>query len=1571
MRKKIKVIFLSIIIVLGFLFCSLSLGADLSSISKLRSGHNVGKTIYVKTGGPSDDTGGADTLEMCDERDHIYCIQHYANSDDATMVVNQFMEIKGDYAKAYWMENGKEKNDYKYSKYNIALAYLLSEENYRKGYSMNSSNRVRQRAIHHLWNHEWKSEVNKDNKLIYSKWFDGWSTDSTEAKDFYNRAKEKADNASSYVVPNISVKNTVVSNSSKDFEVTGPYYITYNGSISWVCPKDIDGKWMGGYYDKNDTWHYDDTIKYYKDAKCTTAYKMTEIPSGGAFYIKNTTKKVIKEIQLQNTSGVISYVQTDFKTIENPDDVIGPLCISYKGRIDWISPIAEGGGWLGGYYDNNGKWHYDNSIEYYTDKKCTKKVSMTSIESDKNFYIKNNSGKEISKIHIKLKHNIVISANIWFLERDDDKDAQRLITATTKKEICNSIVIIKVKPRVGDLTINKKDSLTNNNITSPAEFKIKTSKGKWLKGTKGSYNYNNSDYASATVYKTDNKGVLKLEDLLFDTYQIYEITAPNGYKISKQTGYNNTNNYVDCGSIKLDGNKEKNISNDLIMSIAGYVWTEGKPDKPTDESYDSLYYSGIDHKVSNVTVKLMRKDSDNKNPPTTITDENGYYIFENEIKKKEIDKYYIEFDYREGRFSYTSKGETITETIKDSKGHIKYIPVEFKNEQNGSKALADMIPMQDVSITGEVYTYKETDTEKLNIYGLSKVGTMDEENLELKNINLGIKEIPEPKFVVAENLADVNIRINGYNYKYIYGGRGVKTRTGFAEDTPEGPKVSWQSSRMKHKYFKPIYPSDVIYDKNSTKKELDVNVTYRIDITNTTAYNVKELYVEDKLILESVINNYDTKRYTLVKDEIWTTKDNTEGTAIMNENYLKQLPTTETCPECHGTGEEDQKRCNECQGKGFVRKTVTTYITFNVNRNAVIEMLAHPDGITEDYPSKVSVTGYHAYTRDDYMWNNLKENTKELKQKKNHQTESKTEDAEAPYLVFSIKPNGIIERTVSGKVFKDNVTVERGNSGEVVGDGIYQNDEKGIEGVKVELLDSNMNVTKLYQLYTENNVDKTRIIDAIVTTNQNGEYSLNGVVPGKYFLRFTYGNGTYKIKDLENNEMDIPFETKIGETKIAAKDYKSTIMNSEIVNIIKNKEQEGLWYKENAFTAKKYSLALDDTEKRKNLNEAEANKELNESQKIKEMNADTSRVFENKEDSIISVTIENTKENEAEEKAEKTEINSPGNPTEILLNNKTQNVKYEFGGFYFGLIEMPKQELKIEKIIKNLIIKNGQANVFYNGNPEEIDKQGAGVVTVTDLDNAKNGGSTYTRAEMVEASISGSDFRIAYEIKITNVSDVNYYNEEYYKFGIIDKTKEVTVTPTKVYDYLDEVLKYEPEPLNPEKFTEKYKSDKDRIEEVEETDPNKKDKIIVNEDEAKVKTYKLKGGPDKDEWITLYTDKIKNRDNNQPTSDAVIIVASKNLSMSEYDWVVFNAAEIIDAKLSTSPLDTVNSDSEKARLLKIAAKEIHANGMVKAKFTLTIPTGEDRYSTTLYAIAGIIALVVLSTGIVIIKKKII
>ena len=1495
MKNIKRIVLINVLIILiNLFFINVSFARELSGITDLRSSNNVGNTIYVWTGAGRDDINDdPEDMEMNDKRDHIYCIQHNANSENAMMIIDQYMEIRGKSATAYWYDNGL-KSRTADSNYNIALAYLLGQEGdkYRKAYSMDDGiSRTRQRAVHHLFDHEWKEDPSLGTNLIWSKWFHDWNAENDEALGFYNRAKNEANKDTAHLVPSASVISSTVANSAEDSIVTGPYHLTYSGSIDWVCPIDNEGHWIPGYEKVNGEWVYKTNIKFYKDAACTKEYKMTNIPSGYPFYIKNTSGKEIKQIQLQNKNGVSSWLQTDMKTVETTSNVIGPINIDYKGIIDWICPIDESDNWIPGYEEVDGKWRYKSNIAFYKDAACTQEVEMTDVKSEEDFYIKNTSGKKIKNINFKLKNNSVYCAKIWFLDREDGEDAQRLISVTDRTEYCGATIILNVKLKTGELNINKKDSITNNIITSPAEFIIKTSKGKWLSGTNGTYNYDNSNVASATVYKTNN-GEISLKNLLFDTYEIFEVTAPNGYLLSKQDGYDSTNNWVNCGKFTLNGEKVTvDIKNDLILSITGYVWTEGRPDKPDDNAYDSEYTKGSDHSVRNVTVKLFKKG--NENPiATTTTNENGEYEFNNIVKKKELDQYYVLFEYKDGR--YTVNGSTVN--IKDSNNKVRYIPVAFKNIANGSKALAEKIPTNDKDVSGIAYTYKGTSNEMINIYGLSKIGTLDDEKFKLNNINLGIKEMLEPEFSVVNNIADVYISINNYNYKYNYAGSEKTNNTDFAKDTLEGPAVKWQNSNVSHAYSKPVYPSDVIYDEKSTDKKLDVKVTYRIDITNTTTYNVKELYVENKLLLNKITDNYDKNRYTLA-DTNWSGEN---GTATMKDEYLQSIQT-----------KNGNKGINS-------KETVTAYITFSVNKSAIIDILNHPDGIIENNPTEVSVEGYHEYYRDDYSWENSIKKDRQL-----HKTEKSIEKAEAPYLVFTIKPDGgIKERTVSGKVFKDKVTVERGNSGEVVGDGAYQDDEKGISGVKVELLGEDKSLTKLYQLDANTNSDK--VVDAIVTTNENGEYNLNGVVPGKYYLRFSYGNGQYKITDLTGTPLkEGIYETKIqgSQETINARDYKSTIMNSGLVDLINNKAE--LWYKEDEFKTGKYSVALDDIGKRKNINASD---------EIKEMSADSSK---------ISVTIENTKSDVAQEVAI---ANNSAILGKTLLNDPTKNIKYNFGGFYFGLIEQPNQKLDIEKVITNVKLTNAQGNMLYNGNPEVISKQGAGSVTITDLDNKKNGGSSYVRAEMVETSIYGANLELTYEVRIKNISDVNYYNETYYKYGIVDKNKEVSLIPEEVHDYLDLSLEYL------EERTKEYNK-ADRVVYKEDST------IVVDEEEIKAQKLELNG------WGRLYTNKIANRTDGRPTTDKVGIIAQRILSKDDKDMEIVSHATITKARNSGTGED---SDEE----VIIIRKPKNINAYAKATFTLTPPTGAEKGIMMGYAIAGIISLVFLSLGIVIIKRKI-
>ena len=380
------------------------------------------------------------------------------------------------------------------------------------------------------------------------------------------------------------------------------------------------------------------------------------------------------------------------------------------------------------------------------------------------------------------------------------------------------------------------------------------------------------------------------------------------------------------------------------------------------------------------------------------------------------------------------------------------------------------------------------------------------------------------------------------------------------------------------------------------------------------------------------------------------------------------------------------------------------------------------------------------------------------------------------------------------------------------------------------------------------------------------------------------------------------------------------------------------WYKKDIFKEnegyKGYSVAIDDISLRKQLNESQEN-----------LNAQALTPQ-------ISITIENdTKDNAKETKVSKnTNTNAKtesGKSSNIdILNNQKENVKSVFGGLYFGIIEQPRQDAEIEKLITNVKLSNSQGNVLYNGNPENVSTQGVESISVADLDNKQNGGSTYVRAEVVEESLYGSNLEITYEVSITNISDVNYYNEDYYKYGEKNKNKEVTLTPNDVRDYLDKTLKYNVE-----------KSDQERITEEK---PNQMEKITVDSKEIEAQEFKLIG------WKPLYTNINKEREL-EKTKDKVTIVATRILSKDDEDMEITSRAEIKEINSTPDPLDTEENKTEQ---IKIAPKEVHTNGMVKATLTITPPTGENRQEIIIYVIAGITSLIVLSIGILIIKKKI-
>ena len=1534
--------------------------ASKKSLSQLK-GDAVGMTVGFTTG------VSGETLGQFKEADHMYCIQHKDESESGRYVIDAYIEIKGNIATgtylrgansaikskdSTWVWNNqvsskfkvqnqnklqdlikdksrKEKllldktwpNGKKYSKItrtetsssNMILGYLMNAESYYKGYG---NDMIRDRAIHWWYSNNWFSKIG--NKIgLYNRWDSSYnlgnvsSSDKNKINSFIQNAKKFAkNNANINCVPEISATNTKIYCKDK---VAGPFKVKFNGTIKSVKVFDANNK-----------------------------------------------------------------------------DITSKIRIS-------------------------------------TDKAGKKVVKPTNIKSGKKYYITNKSNALMKSLKIKLKDNKVYTSRIWFIERADEVDAQRLITVQggTQKvkgaEI--TINIVDGNPK-GTLTIYKTDDY-DKSINLQAGIRIKTSKG-WLQNLKPPYRYDAKWGAKDTLYYTYDEGKREFKDLEYGTYHIYEVKAPSGYDLTKQKNYykgkdgNDDVEWVDLGTVKINKNNSNvtfTATNTKVISISGYVWVDTVQGDSKIVDSNNLFDEN-ETRVAGVTVRLMKKGDIPQEVASTITGENGEYKFTDIISKQELQNHYIEYNY--------------SGTV-----YKNYIPVEFNAEkanqivENGSRALVNSMPTYDKDFVGIANTYmgistntntdsdddiynediddddtdddvnnnennddedyyqyddsepddenngnesdygedvfldedilindnptnndntdnnnddnnidndnddinnnnndnndnntntdntetivtnedKDSEDKMERIYGLADYGYLFEElyNSEtntLENINLGIKQIHKPAYSITENLATVKITMKGFTYTYVYGGEGGESRI-------YAPQVTYQGRNDITAYKHSFYPSDIIYRSDNKSEELNVEVRYRIDITNTETMNLESKYVEQALYLRQLVNNFDADRYTLLADDNWTAGEVTidsngkkKQTAIINRGYL-----------------ENEVKYS-IQNGILPNNTITAYINFSVNHDAILDILNHPDGIAEEFPTQAVATGYHKYTRNDFSWENriLKNQT--------HYSEDDERNSEAPYLIFKLGP----DRTISGKVFEDKVVTD---NGEKLGNGTNEEGENAVKGVKVELLDAskdeniditNLSVSNLYtaegnELEPRTAVSKTAIVD----TDENGNFALKGIVPGYYVIRYTYGDGTQEYTDSKGNKISVDVESKIrnsdGQEKtVLAKDYKSTIVSSQVArNALENSnENTNTWLRRLEDT--NYSVAIDSLNERKDLNEDTEDNIIDDTKEnIKENNkvlidAGTAKMF---------LSIENT-----DTEIKEIEITKDENGKD----KQKEEFKNEIKGINLGIIEQPKQQAKIEKVITYVTLTNSQNNVVFDGNPETTTMQG-----VSDLDNQKNGGSTYVRAEVLEDIIYSSKLELDYEIKVTNVSDVNYYEDNYYLYGEKNNAHEITLKVNEVTDYLDEGVKYLPE-----------KSDKDRI----------NSKITTLKlDDRKTQVLKL------DKWEgVLFTN--KSNDTTRKTTDKIGIVVERTLSRADKDMEIINEAEITGIKHATETGDT---EEEK---LKIAPSEVHTNGRVRVVTSITPPTGENKQLVVYYAIAGIVALAILSAGIVIIKKKI-
>ena len=342
---------------------------------------------------------------------------------------------------------------------------------------------------------------------------------------------------------------------------------------------------------------------------------------------------------------------------------------------------------------------------------------------------------------------------------------------------------------------------------------------------------------------------------------------------------------------------------------------------------------------------------------------------------------------------------------------------------------------------------------------------------------------------------------------------------------------------------------------------------------------------------------------------------------------------------------------------------------------------------------------------------------------------------------FTLTTKNTKNRTTMGTVFRDNSTKQE--DGTRNGNGIYDEGEKEIAGVKVEILDAKTN--QIAKVYTEKSNLSGK--DAVTTTADDGSYSIEGLIPGSYIVRYTYSNGKTKTTDGEN---------------INVYDYKGTIYTNPNGSE-ENKIDQQFWHLKEI--DKRYSDAIDDYNMRKAIDAESKVINYDTASKVNSGKTDESK-FMQASTPTFTMNVENT------------EGTTTG--TDEIKEYKVTNID-------FGIVDRAKQSLTLSKVVSNVRLTLGNGNTIVDGNPAEIKKNDF----LQYLPGYKDlFGGTEDNAKIVldPTLMQSATIEIKYNFVVTNKSEADYATEAYYKYGTIPTDKDnklIILNFAKVIDYID------------------------------------------------------------------------------------------------------------------------------------------------------------------------------------------
>ena len=1409
-NTKKRIIFLNIVIIMAIFLASLiflkvfasSGNAATIDAVKTKGKNSLGTSAFIGYGSGSKE-GENNNLG---NRKDLYCIRHNSpmGLEASWWNVTGYIEVVGNNAKSWYKDsrgnivNFKETNAF----INGIIAKILS---YGQGYG---SAPLLSNGFHQsIYSDAQLALYAKIDSFMSKNGFGGYGGNPSEvysqgAKTIISEAKDYAENIGN-TVSKVEVNNNtnmdkvkVESYAYSDGKVytrVGPINISFPGYIKEIYVTDQNNKkinpvWFSKYVGNEEKYMSAGYIESEKDFYITIENDGTinNIKSiGGILDVPDGL--ISAQIWILERSKKQNLLLADTSTKNLPGDFEMNLDITLLGDLAIEKVDLE---------NNNKKLE---NVEFKVRNVATGKyiskvgkiVEYTDSEANAMIFKTDKEGK--------IRINNVIQGKYEFIEIENPNYGYRISEDPIEVWTSNDSTYYKVTNEqfIGNIGLEKVD-----------EDSFDESKGEYtnkLQGVEFIVKYVDSgEYISeilpdikevrytknideAKVFVTDENGKIYIENVLDGTYQFIEKANPHyGYVISEEPFEVKTTDEI--------GHYDTMTNKQVYIKIGGFVWEDINAAKESLRNYrwkqdSDNYVDNADRRVSGVRVILKAKDENGNyvEVKETNTNENGEYEFV-DIEIDKLSNYYVDFEYDgliyqsvpdeyaiiNGKFNYNDLENASIEREINGNNETLYFKntskaVEWHWDEKGSEyegvrrqfndnfANISNASANSINVDGKSGKYKElfykyekpldeTENGYRAIYDedrnycpiisstqyLGKLldieGSKGQSTEKIDYINLGIYKRAQADLAVMKDLEQVKVAIKGYDHIYKYASRFDNQIDPNVDPWDAG--VKFRNKYMNNSYEVTAYKADYNYEnENDRDSEMKMYLTYRMVLRNESTINSR---------VNSIIDEYG-HNYKVNAVGTGLVEETNEITGLLNFEQLGQgkikidTSNIDLNPVKNATGD--------------------IYVQFELSRQDV------KDAVEKDIviENKVEINSYTSYDEDGNLYAAVDIDSVPGNMNENY-LEDDTDKAPNVGLELPKDENKEIERAVIGKVYEDEHDEKLLKDQNIrEGNGVYNDGEATVEGVKVELLEKvgdNNYVVK--QKLAENG----GMVNIESITDGNGNYTLSGFEPGEYIVRFTWKDGIQKVKGTSK----VKYENLL-------ENYKATVFDKDRYE----KENSNTRFYQEGFS-EDLTHAIDNWEIRKEIDKQQNSHDGGEN------NGYNYATNVNVEEMISNTCLMTFPVEKYDEKN-----------TGVVTNGTEKIEKYLLDKMSFGIIERAKQKLDFDKRVANVKVTLPDGRVLADAKIDNDGKLSGLTDYVTYTKPGKNGirSDGLVKIEMDAELMQTSDLEIVYEYSIKNNSEADFDNKVYYDHGnksISNSDKDnsiVRLTSSKIIDYLD------------------------------------------------------------------------------------------------------------------------------------------------------------------------------------------